>query len=244
MECFFDLAVSTDGYGRPAGFVGTITANSFMKREFGRKLIEQCIPNWDLTHVIDTSGAYIPGHTTPTVILFGRHQGPVQPVIRTVMGVRGEPSPPTDAAKGLVWSAIVAQIDQPGSESEYISVADTDRVRFVTHPWSIGGGGAAELMEQFRGGSVLRSMVEAIGISAIAGEDEVFIADSPRYFKQAGVEAVAHRPLVIGDRLRDWRESQLPEAVFPYSATELLAVEQIPGFARWTWPYRPLSEIE
>ncbi len=68
MERFFELAVSPDHMSRPAGFVGMITANSFMKREFGKKLIEQCIPTWDLTHVIDTSGAYIPGHGTPTVI--------------------------------------------------------------------------------------------------------------------------------------------------------------------------------
>jgi hypothetical protein len=27
--------------------------------------------------VVDTSGAYIPGHGTPTVILFGRHRAPV-----------------------------------------------------------------------------------------------------------------------------------------------------------------------
>jgi hypothetical protein len=36
-----------------------------MKREFGKKLIEEQIPRWDLTHVVDTtSGAYIPGHGT------------------------------------------------------------------------------------------------------------------------------------------------------------------------------------
>ena len=50
------------------GFTGQITANSFMKREFGKKLIEEFFPRIDLTHVIDTSGAYIPGHGTPTVI--------------------------------------------------------------------------------------------------------------------------------------------------------------------------------
>ena len=61
------------------GFVGMITANSFMKREFGRKLIEEFIPRWDLHHVVDTSGAYIPGHGTPTVILFGRHRQPCRP---------------------------------------------------------------------------------------------------------------------------------------------------------------------
>jgi hypothetical protein len=65
MERIFQLAV-------PGGYTGQITANSFMKREFGKKLIEVFFPKVDLTHVIDTSGAYIPGHGTPTVILLGR----------------------------------------------------------------------------------------------------------------------------------------------------------------------------
>ena len=67
MERIFQLAV-------PGGFTGQITANSFMKREFGKKLIQEFFPKVDLTHVIDTSGAYIPGHGTPTVILFGRNR--------------------------------------------------------------------------------------------------------------------------------------------------------------------------
>src|SRR5690606_38502619 len=58
----------------PNGYVGMITANSFMKREFGKKLVETYIPRWDITHIIDTSGAFIPGHGTPTVILFARHR--------------------------------------------------------------------------------------------------------------------------------------------------------------------------
>ena len=57
-----------------SGYTGQITANSFMKREFGKKLIEEYFPKVDLTHVIDTSGAYIPGHGTPTVILIGRRR--------------------------------------------------------------------------------------------------------------------------------------------------------------------------
>ena len=69
-ERFFDLALTSDD-GR-CGYFGMITANSFMKREFGKKLIEEFFPKVDLTHVIDTAGAYIPGHTTPTVILMGR----------------------------------------------------------------------------------------------------------------------------------------------------------------------------
>jgi hypothetical protein len=45
-----------------------------MKREFGKGLVEKVLAPLDLTGVIDTSGAFIPGHGTPTVILFGRHQ--------------------------------------------------------------------------------------------------------------------------------------------------------------------------
>ena len=45
---------------RTSGYTGQITANSFMKREFGKKLIEEFFPRVDLTHVIDTSGAYHP----------------------------------------------------------------------------------------------------------------------------------------------------------------------------------------
>ena len=89
------------------GFTGQITANSFMKREFGKKLIEEFFPRVDLTHVIDTSGAYIPGHGTPTVILFARNQRPVASTLRTVLGIRGEPRRPTILRRGLVWSAIV-----------------------------------------------------------------------------------------------------------------------------------------
>ena len=61
-ERFFELAETpkaTGGNEHGAGYIGLITANSFMKREFGSKLIEQVLPRLDLTHVVDTSGAYI-----------------------------------------------------------------------------------------------------------------------------------------------------------------------------------------
>jgi hypothetical protein len=149
---FFDLARRGDHRGDGAGWVGQITSNSFMKREFGKKLIEDYLAHKvELTEVIDTSGAYIPGHGTPTVILVGRNRlvsprysGPV----RTVLGIRGEPSEPEDPARGLVWSAIVDQIDRPGSESDWISVTDLDRERLATHPWSLSGGGAVDLLSR------------------------------------------------------------------------------------------------
>src|ERR1019366_2911766 len=108
------------------------------------------------------------------VILLGRHQGPVRPTIRTVMGIRGEPSTPADPATGLVWSAIVSQVDEPGSESEYMSVADTDRSRFASHPWSIGGGGAAELKQVLDRSALtqLAARIEVISTIAITRQED------------------------------------------------------------------------
>ena len=93
------------------------------------------------------------------------------------MGIRGEPTTPDDPAQGLVWSAIVAQIDQPGSQSEFVSVGDSPRELFHKHPWSIGGGGAAELKDQLKTSVRMLSehSVESHRIHAVTGEDEVFV---------------------------------------------------------------------
>jgi hypothetical protein len=259
-ERFFDLALPASGSGsspsgrgqvrgsndslpHSAGHVGMITANSFMKREFGKKLVETYIPRWDLTHVIDTSGAYIPGHGTPTVILFGRHRRPVGDTVRAVMGIRGEPATPEDPARGLVWRAIVEQIDRPGSQSEYVSVADTAREGFHKHPWSIGGGGAAELKRLIEeaGTVVLGALVEAIGRTTVVGEDDAWITVRASAERQRIGQYVV--PFCVGEGIRDWAEVELPWVLYPY---ESLGGPAVPltdrALLHYLWPYRtPLS---
>src|ERR1035441_506245 len=65
MAQFFALARQ----GEFAGWVGQITSNSFIKRQFGTKLGEDFLAYQDLRLVADTSGAHIPGHGTPTVLI-------------------------------------------------------------------------------------------------------------------------------------------------------------------------------
>lgn len=240
-ERFFELALTGDGSERhPAGYVGLITANSFMKREFGAKLIEQVLPGLDLSHVIDTAGAYIPGHGTPTVILLGRHQPPVADTVRTVMGIQGEPSTPADPAQGQVWTAILSQLDQPGSESEFVSVVDTPRAMFGRHPWSIGGGGAAELKETIEGQSIqkLDDILDSIGFMAITGEDEAFIIP-PHCIPRWGCPV---RNFVIGDGIRDWAVTVQSPVVFPYQISgsdfEPCDLDPHQEFARARWHCR------
>ncbi|WP_203872445.1 BREX-2 system adenine-specific DNA-methyltransferase PglX, partial [Planomonospora parontospora] len=169
---FFQLACLAGADGRGAGYVGQITANSFMKREFGKKLIEQFFRDEiELTHVIDTSGAYIPGHGTPTVILVGRNKNYRQArreTVRTVMGIRGEPAAPEDPKDGQVWRAIVDQIGHAGSCSEWVSVSDVDRKQLSGFPWSLSGGGAIDLFELIVDGSNgrLSDRWEAAGFGA------------------------------------------------------------------------------
>ncbi|MFZ7337842.1 BREX-2 system adenine-specific DNA-methyltransferase PglX, partial [Comamonas jiangduensis] len=235
-ERFFELAVTGTG-GQGAGFVGLITANSFMKREFGSKLIEQVLPRLDLTHVVDTSGAYIPGHGTPTVILLGRHRAPVDAGVRTVMGIKGEPSTPADPAHGLVWSAIVGQIDQTGSESDFVSVVDTPRATLGKHPWSVGGGGAAELREEIEErATTLKAAGADLGYLVITGEDNCLMLPADAI---ARLGFNLSMPIAEGDVVRDWCADSSLRVLWPYSDTgAYLPPDQTVSHVRGLWSYR------
>ncbi|MDF2462780.1 MAG: hypothetical protein K0Q43_1015, partial [Ramlibacter sp.] len=239
---FFELAMQPEtavDSGHGAGYVGLITANSFMKREFGSKLIEQVLPRLDLTHVVDTSGAYIPGHGTPTVILLGRHRAPMRDKVRTVMGISGEPSAPDDPAHGLVWSAIVGQIDFADSESEFVSVADTPRVNFAKHPWSIGGGGAANLLELLDDSAenLLSAQTSVIGRTTHTGEDNAFFV-TPSWAPRYGLTGYTV-PLVEGECVRDFEIDNALETIFPYDLrTGVVLSEMPPKLWRHFWTYR------
>ena len=238
-ERFFDLAhVPGPEAAEASGFVGMITANSFMKREFGKKLIEEFIPRWDLTHVVDTSGAYIPGHGTPTVILFGRHRRPVEGNVRAVMGIRGEPAIPHDPAKGLVWSAVVAQVDRPGSESVFVSASEVPRERFQKHPWSIGGGGAAELREQLTKmvPVTLGDMVSDIGCIAVTREDDCFRIGTG-VARRHRVPEDHIRLLVAGEETRDWEIYRSVGSIWPYSPRTLETITE-GHMVKFLWPWR------
>ncbi|MFF8593720.1 BREX-2 system adenine-specific DNA-methyltransferase PglX [Streptomyces sp. NPDC015220] len=220
---FFELAKRGNSGDRGYGLVGQITANSFMKREFGAKLIESYFAHEvELTEVIDTSGAYIPGHGTPTVVLVGkRREGSRRSTtIRTVRSVLGEPGVPENAADGLVWRAIVDQIDTPGSISQWVSVNDMERTRyFGEHPWVLTAGGR-EMLEQLEvsASKKLKEIVEPIGFSVITGDDDQFVYPRPlaRWIPSHDVNL---RPFLVGDRIRDWGSFPGADAIYPLGAS-------------------------
>ncbi|MBY8341638.1 BREX-2 system adenine-specific DNA-methyltransferase PglX [Streptomyces spinosirectus] len=239
---FFELAKrgGADGFGY--GFVGQITASSFMKREFGTRLIEEYFArNVELTEVIDTSGAYIPGHGTPTVILVGkRRAGRMRSAtVRAVRGIQGEPSAPRIGREGLVWSAIVRQVDQPGTVSRWVAVEDLDREHyFGKHPWVLSDGGIEVMGQMAKAGDrSLKSIIEPpIGRAIRAGADEAYLRPSRRTYRTVtGPEGL--RPLMVGEVVRDWDANPTESIWYPYAPnidTRSLEVD--------LWPLRRVLE--
>ncbi|GAB3141805.1 BREX-2 system adenine-specific DNA-methyltransferase PglX [Marisediminicola antarctica] len=245
MELFFELARRGDDAGG-AGYVGKITSNSFMKREFGKKLIEKFLSgvytgkgHIDLTAVVDTSGAYIPGHGTPTVILFGRPRKPVSSTVRAALGVRGEPGQPADPANGLVWRDIVDHLDEPGYSGTYTTITDLERTTLAHHPWSLSGGGAGELKATIDSCRISTpgSLAFRLGVFGITAADDAFITtinQAKRFNEPAGF-----RTIVVGDIVRDYNLVDAQPTFFPYDHRhELLPLDTFPRVARQMWALR------
>jgi methylase of polypeptide subunit release factors len=226
-ERMFQLAV-------PGGFIGDFNANSFMKREFGKALIEQVLAKQDLFEVIDLGGARFADYGTPTVLLFARRRAPKEPDVLVVMGKKGDPA----GRPGLVWASAMAGHGAPGFEDEYVSVARVARDAINVHPWSIGGGGAADLKLRMDEVSATRFRQVALsGVMTVTGADEVYAAASPIQFERRlprAREAISR--FCFGDGIRDWSITAAA-ALYPYSETGRFS-ETLCEHS-WFWPFRP-----
>lgn len=200
MVRFFALAKIGD---RP-GWVGQITSNSFMKREFGVPIIEEFLAKKDLRIVVDTSGAYIPGHGTPTVVIVGRNAEFDAPV-RAVLGIQGEPGVPDEPARGRVWMSIVENLGNLGYEDQWISVADLRRDAISTHPWSLSGGGAVELSQKLDEVATERlgDLGVDVGMTYLTAEDDAYLLPPRSPIGRAVNDCAV--PVVLGTEVRDYR---------------------------------------
>jgi hypothetical protein len=238
---FFELAeVGNAESGLGYGMVGQITANSFMKREFGTRLIETYFGHEvELTEVIDTSGAYIPGHGTPTVILVGKRRGGSgrTETVRTARSVQGEPTTPLSPEDGNVWQAIVKQIDEPGSASQWISVDDLERQRyFGKQPWILADGGL-EMVEGLSRSAVTSLAQEsaAIGMTALTLEDDAFLLPAEVSSRLGFVADCVY--LVNGDEVRDYSINSPQHVIMPrgWDGKER---DLSPQAMKYLWPCR------
>ncbi|WP_328917153.1 MULTISPECIES: BREX-2 system adenine-specific DNA-methyltransferase PglX [unclassified Streptomyces] len=239
-ERMFQLAVRKSG-GTPGGYIGQYTSSSFTRREFGEKLIGEFFPRVTLTHVIDTSGVYAPGHGTPTLILVGRNDPAVRDTrVRSVFGGRGEPTRPTHPAQGIVWKSILDQIDRPGSISEWVSVQDEPWQRFFRFPWTLTGGGDADLMDLLsRAPRRLADVLAGrVGLAPEPGQRDVFALGRPWFLRHPDSAQLA-RGMVTGETVSDWRAGVSTDVLAPYGEDDTpLPLDLGSSWGRHLWTMR------
>jgi len=212
-ERFLRLPVS-------GGRSGIIVANNFCKRSFGKGVIEKVLRDARLDLVVDSSGAYIPGHGTPTVMLFATNVKPNvrEQRTRVVAGKRGEPREPEDPARGIVWSAIIDAWDRPGYEDTWIAVQDLPQETLTQHPWSLGSDAVSAIKATLDAFPRLADLGADAGPAVIIIEDEAFVR---RYAR-----ALPLRPIVFGEDVRDWKLGiSGARALHPYNDVGVLKSE-------------------
>ena len=180
------------------GRSGIIVANNFCKRSFGKGVVEKVLRDVTLDRVIDSSGAYIPGHGTPTVMLFATNHKPDLATNETIVvaGKRGEPREPSDASQGLVWSSIASHDNEPGFEDTWIAVQRITQTSLVKHPWTLGSDEVMALKAKLDSFTRVADLGADAGPAVIIIEDEAFVR---RYAR-----ALPLRPIVFGEDVRDW----------------------------------------
>ncbi|WP_280358039.1 BREX-2 system adenine-specific DNA-methyltransferase PglX [Nocardia otitidiscaviarum] len=224
-----------------SGFVGILSSNSFMKREFGAKLIEEFLPTVDLTRVVDTSGAYIPSHGTPTVILFGRNRNRISDFTQAIICLRNEPVRPNHPELGAVWRSILSITDQETHcHDHWTQRVDIQQTSLHRFPWRLTDAQTMEILNHMEeNDSVLESLAVKIGFFAITGSNEVFLSD-PATYQRYHAEAQVLVPTVRGSDIRDWTATYGDPGIMFTDATTDLDEQKFPNLYRILWPYRTL----
>ncbi|GAB3727553.1 BREX-2 system adenine-specific DNA-methyltransferase PglX [Nocardiopsis nanhaiensis] len=238
-ECAFSLTCWD-------GRVGLLLSSSFARREFGKRLIEDFLPTVRLDRIIDTSGAYIPGHGTPTLILTGRNRRPTpESTVTVVAGLRGEPTLPAEPEHGKVWTSIRGRLARVPSEDPWTVSQERPLADYRSHPWQLTSPSTETLFRSLRSPRTLGDQVQRIGYVASTGADDLFTA-SPASMHRWGGEDSATIDIITGSEVRDWQARSEQVAFFPRDRTDrsrLVDIDDLPGHRRRLWPYRtPLED--
>jgi hypothetical protein len=198
------------------GRIGFIVSNGFAKREFGQELVENFFPTITLDEIIDCGGLSFPGHGTPTLILFGRPETPVegsQTLLTTTL--KGDLN--TDPEISPLWHSIADHHSEQGYHNDWIAVHQLKQQNFAKHPWNfaVENETTTNQIETVPHTTLRSLLADDIGYGCITRTDDVFI--QPRHvLRRAQIELRNIRELGIGEGFRDWSHSDLPLIIFPY----------------------------
>ncbi len=231
-ERFFEL-------GAAGGFVGLINSNAWTKRDFGKVLIEKVLPRLDVQKVIDTSGCYLPGHGTPTLLLFGRNRrasGDTEVV--AVLGKRGERDVPADPVTAPAWSEIARNHNNVGYDGTHTSVEVIRSAELRRHPWVLVGGGGRSLMRKLEGAApkALHVHATSVGVLSVTGNNDVYVHPVGNPARLGSWPA---KPFVTGEHVRDWTVAIENCCLWPFGdGSKPVPEDREQGMFRFLWSYR------
>ncbi|MEU2975852.1 BREX-2 system adenine-specific DNA-methyltransferase PglX [Streptomyces hirsutus] len=253
----YELAIRGNSSER-GGFTAQITSNGFMRASFGKGLIESFFhggeykdiqtrrkrhfPGVRITHIIDTSGAYIPGHGTSTVIIAGINEiAKASDTIRIVSSTQGSHSTPEDPSLAPAWVKIVENSHTASDKltsNPWVDAFDASRTSFAAHPWTLGGSQVEhtlEKIEQNGGNSTKARFDKVFGFAGFSGVDDAFYF-SPDWHRRHGTPSRMQREVALNNDLRDWQLRSKLIAIAPYDESgEVLSIDTTQPWARHLW---------
>ena len=224
------------------GAIGLINSNAFSKRQFGASLINSVLPQYNLWSVIDLGGAYIPGHGTPTLILFLQKQPPNSEFVKVVSNIKGEPGIPTDPANGLVWRDILNNIHKENYLGEYIAIGPLSRQEISKYPWNFK---AIErrimVLMQSHSDKTIAEISSLLGTSVITGADDIFVIESD-FSRRLKLSPSYLKSYAFGSDVRDWAVIPSYMLILPYDEENLepLDISSLPELLHYLLPFQEL----
>ena len=205
-----------------------ITANSFMKREFGKKLIEEFFPRIDLTHVVDTPGLHPRSRHTHSDPVRSQSQARTAIPCGRCSASRGSRARQKIPLRGSCGSRSFSQIDQAGAQDEFTSTADVPRTTFaqssVEHRRRWSGGPEGADRGQLRSRLWRIDRLHRLHMHYTC-EDDVFVsAERVSCDEDRTRWALSH--WLSGDVIRDWASSNPSAALFPYDDESDASIEE------------------
>jgi hypothetical protein len=226
-ERFFQLGTS-------GAHVGFITAKAFTSSEYGESLVRQVVPRIALRRIVDSSRVTIPGHGTPTLLVFGRNSPRDDLPVEFVTVSRGEQRRLSHPETGIVWTSLVAV----SSERPAVGLASLtliERAQLDSYPWELADPLETEVLERIKSAPTsLAQLAADFGYSFQTNCDEVFLIDAAHARRLRVQDFV--RSVCAGEGVRDYSVGGNVLILSPYDGVSLM--ERLPVSlyrAMWKW---------
>lgn len=219
----------------PGGSVGMLVANRFMKREYGKALVEEVLAREDLTLLVDAEGAFLPGHGTPMLLLFGRRRPP-EALVVPVVSFLALSSMRAARQQQQRWETLGQDAARIGFADEFITVDAVPRSALARHPWSLGT--ALPVLRLLEAQPDTLASVCTGGAGAVTGADDLY------RFPEALARRQGLAPLrrcISGDALRDLAVQNDEVCLYPYDEHgQILPLAALPRARLLLESLRPL----